>query len=507
MNYNVIYDKSINVDALIENLKLSGAEIIEHFSSLNVLKIAAEGEDFKTVANVLHWEEDIQLMATPSAWHQNRVYSISLPIMQQYYPDNLGAGVTVYLVDSGLEISHPEFENQNVVQLYSYNSTFDDELGHGTKVGSLIVGKTLGVSPEVTLKVVKIPMLAQIPVSTLLAAFDAILFDHSTSTQPKVVNCSWTIIKSQILDMKIAELQAAGLVVVAAAGNTGEAADNFSPVGLNTVIGVAASDAYDRVISWATGASSNWGPEVDITAPGVHVDIATTNGEYAEGSGTSLAAGIVSGIVAQYIVEFPEKNATEIQEKIIERGRPDLLFRNETIYGTTPNLFIAGAGIGSVFDPSQSSRIEVKRGEVVEQELLYRTDVVTDINVEGVIVTGMPRINAAWMEYDKDTHMIKVSPPADVEPAIYRMYVEAFMGEGQRIAVGTFSISVYAETPEENQVAETPEVYFRPEGENVMVVPAVCSNNFCFSAGSCSGTPQKGNQCGCIDAGCGSQAT
>ena len=108
------------------------------------------------------------------------------------------------------------------------------------------------------------------------------------------------------------------------------------------------------------------------------------------------------------------------------------------------------------------------------------------------------------MEYDKDTHMIKVSPPADVEPAIYRMYVEAFMGEGQRIAVGTFGISVYAETPEENQVAETPEVYFRPEGENVMVVPAVCSTNFCFSVGSCSGSPTKGSTCACVSSGCGS---
>ncbi len=102
----------------------------------------------------------------------------------------------------------------------------------------------------------------------------------------------------------------------AAAGNTGVEADTLSPVGLDTVIGVAASDAYDRVISWGSGLSSNWGPEVDLTAPGVDVPIINLNGGYTTGSGTSIAAAIVSGVVAQYIKNNNSLTAQQIQNLV-----------------------------------------------------------------------------------------------------------------------------------------------------------------------------------------------
>lgn len=501
--YNLIYDKNVELQTLKAALENAGATIIKEHPSLGVFTITSDSETFATVAGVISWGADESLQATPSAWHQNRVYSPSLPMVEKVFPKNVGAGATVYLIDSGVDTTHPEFESCNIVPLYSFDGTFTDERGHGTEIAGLIVGKTLGIVNGATLKVVKIPLMQQMSISDLLSAFDAILADHLLTPSVKVINCSWTIVKNQILDTKISELETAGLVVVAAAGNGGIAADDFSPVGLNSVLGVGASDAYDRVISWAPGASTNWGPEVDITAPGITVDVVGPNGTYTTASGTSLSAGIVSGIVAQYIVEFSDKTSSEIQDKIIELASKDLLFRNETIYGTTPNVLVRALGIGSVFDTTQDMSIVVQRGASAQHLLQYREDIVARINTQGVIQVGTQRVNAEWMTYDAATKLITVSPPADYAPGIYRMYVEAFDANGFRMSVVTFSINVYNVSPDENTGDNIQEYYLSPSTDGtVIVLAANCHTGFCWSDGTCSGVPPKGAYCYCFSNQC-----
>jgi hypothetical protein len=503
MIYNIIYDKKVELETLEQNLLQAHTSIVKSFPSLGVITIDTESADFQTIDGVLSWEEDTLIEATPETWHKNRIYSETLPMLENYYPNNLGADKTVYVMDSGIFLEHSEFTNKNIELLYSFDDTFVDTLGHGTAVSSLIVGETLGVSPEVTLKVVKIPMLQSIHISKLLEIFDVVLQDHNLTPEIKVVNCSWTIPKSLLLDTKISELQEAGLVVVAAAGNGGQDANNFSPVGLNSVLGVGASDVYDRVISWGAG-SSNWGPDVDITAPGVGISVAQLNGTIMSTSGTSLSAAIVSAVVAQYMVEFPEMTSLEIQEKIISRAREELLFRNESIYGTTPNKFIAAAGISNIFNPEQNRYIKVKRGESAQQELIYREEIVGRIKTEGTIYFGTPRVNPDWFSYDETTKIFTVSPPEDLTPAIYRIYFQARGKDDGIMANGTFRINVYENTPEENETPENIDIYLGVQNENIVVMPAPCSTNFCFSTGSCYGEPEeKLGSCECINNECG----
>lgn len=500
MNYNIIYNKDIVLETIEQRLLSANATIVKSFPNLGVLTIETTSEEFKTVDGVISWEEDIQLEAVPHSWHKNRIYSNNLPMVETYYPKNLGEGTIVYMVDSGIYMEHEEFTGKSVQLLYSYDETFTDETGHGTAMSSLVIGNTLGVSPNATLKVVKIPMLQSIPVSSLLAAFDAILADHNTTPGVNIVNCSWTIPKSQILDTKITELEHAGLVVVAAAGNSGQAADNFSPVGLNSVLGVGASDAYDRVISWGVGFSSNWGPEVDITAPGIGVSVASLNGSISTLSGTSLATAIVSAVVAQYVTEFQEYTALQIQEKIIDLAREDLLFRNEAIYGTTPNRLVAAISQGSVFDETQDNMIVVKRGEIAERPLLYNESLVTEIATDGVVVLGRQNVNAEWMTYSNETKTIRVTPPEDLTPGKYRMFFRALDEDGNVLSQAVFRINVYANSPDENDGPEIGELYhYVDEDGTVVVTPAACSTNFCVGDGSCTGTPDtKGSPgCGC----------
>lgn len=494
--YNIIYDKNVDVSILQQNLENSGASIVKIYSSLNVITISAVTQDFSSVAGIIKWEENKTIEATPctASWAVNRLYSAGLPMVSTFTPDNTGEGSTVYLVDSGIDTTHPEFESANISVLYSYDNTPDDYSGHGTGVGSLIIGKTLGIAKSASLKSVKILFSTQIQITDLLDAFTAILNDHLlTPSVVKVINCSWSIPKSEILDTKITELEAAGLVVVAAAGNTTEAANNLSPVGLDSVLGVGASDAYDRVLS------GNWGPEVDITAPGVDVDIAIKGGTIATASGTSLATGLVSGIVLQHITKSPEKTAAQIQQEVIAAGIPDMLFRNETIYGTTPNLIAHALGIPNVISISNYF-VDVQKGTTVNQPISYNEQLVSTI-VTGpslVLSSGKIRVNPDWVSYDVTSKTVKLSPPADCENGIYLVWIAALDSNDQRLSWDHISANVYQSSPEENTVpVKIQETYFLadPTLTTVTVTPWYCTQgcpSFCTQTNK-GGTPT----CGC----------
>lgn len=409
--YNVLIEKTADAEKLTSALTAAGATVNAVYLKLHVLNVTAPNTDFATVPGVISFEEDIVLnLVEQTTWANRRICSLTTPMMNLYTPMNMGDGAVVYVVDTGVKRDHSEFDDvqSQIIDLYSFDGTFTDTTGHGTSMTSLIVGKTLGVSPKAIVKTVKIPV-GSVVISALLDAFNAILEDHLQSeTTVKVVNCSWVIPKSQLLDSKIAELQSHNLVVVAAAGNTISDANNFSPVGLDTVLGVAASDAYDRVIAWGENAGSNWGAEVDITAPGIDVPVATLAGTIEDASGTSVAAAIVSGAVLQYIAERASLTAADIQDLVLTSAKTDILFRNETVYGTTPNRFLYLTPKNQLLYPSATA---FKSGDTTtfEIETLGEFD-----NLEFCDFLSTPVVPASWISVIKTgakTYNVTVTPP------------------------------------------------------------------------------------------------
>lgn len=387
--FNLTYSAETNKASLLALLATKGT-VVFSLDSLRVVSIetAETKETLEALAGVVLAEEDIAVTIAPhtATWHLQRLVTEALPLKTNYHPVNSGDSVVVYLMDSGVDSTHAELSEATIINLHSYNSDFSDTVGHGTSLASLINGKTVGVSKNAIVKSVKIPF-GSSTLGVLLTAFDAVLADHSASADVKVVNCSWTIPKSQLLDGKITELQSAGLVVVAAAGNSGVAADTLSPVGLNSVIGVAASDAYDRVIAWASGSSSNWGPEVDVTAPGVEVMTADITGGLSEKSGTSVAAAVVSGAICQYIKQNSASTASQIQTLFLNSTNDDMLFRNETIYGTTPNKIAAVSfEISNKFTTPSKTLFPVKR-EIDTTVVLTLSEINNIYPAEDVIIT------------------------------------------------------------------------------------------------------------------------
>jgi len=489
----VVYDKTTDFTSLESNLVSAGCTILKHLSGLNVLVIECLDTSFETIPGVLAFETENEIIVTEQ-WHLNRITCKSLPMKLLYLPKNLGSGASVYLIDSGVDATHPEFPDANIQHLWSWDNDTTDVNGHGTSMASLIVGSSLGVAPEATLKSVKIPFGTTITTSVLLSAFDAILVDHLLTPDVKVVNCSWTVPKSSILDAKITELQSHGLVIVAAAGNDIAEADTLSPVGLDSVIGVAASDAYDRVVAWAPGAGSNWGPEVDITAPGVDVDVAMLGGATETKSGTSLASSIVSGAACQFIVENPGLTAVQIQEAIVNHSTPDILFRNESIYGTTPNVLLHTLSLGDVFlTPVIGDRtISLQRGATIEVPVTYTTPV-NSLKIHNISIGNIQRTAPEWVTVTND--VVHIAPPEDLPVGKYRIFIQGLVDD---TAIQTFSllVNIYEISPSELEEISL-ETYFvsSTDGTEIVVKQTSCSGG-CFGnfGGTCT-NQSKGCNC------------
>jgi subtilisin family serine protease len=424
--YNITFDPTKKAEVL-SALDAVGAKIHKDHSNLNVLSVNAKNmAQLREIAGVELVETDKTISVVPAAdWHQFRLVSTAMPMVAEYTPQFLGEGVEVYLVDTGINRDHTEFALANsegrIVDLYSNDGTFNDLVGHGTGLASLIIGETIGVAPKATIKNVKIPF-GDVVISDILSALNAVLADATQTPTVKVVNCSWIIPKSEILDTKITELQFSNLVVVAAAGNLIQPADNYSPVGLDTVIGVGASDAYDRVVEWVEGNGSNYGPEVDIFAPGVEVAVAGTTGLH-EVSGTSVSAAIVSGVVTHLIQEHPEMSAAEIQYTLLLQGQRDVLIRDESIYETTPNVLVHTKYIGYVNAWTQPGDILVKKGETIQYtlqpcELLANAEILDYYDSP-----KFPYTLPNWITLERN--VLTISPTAQVEPKKYMGAVSA----------------------------------------------------------------------------------
>ncbi len=218
-----------------------------------------------------------------------------------------GFGGVVYILDSGIESSHPEFQDANIQLLHSFTNEFSDTRGHGTALASVISGKTCGLTGA-TIKVVKI---FDTSVSTLqsdlLSAFDAVLNDYITNGRTlSVVNLSWGMAKNEYIDAKIKYLRNQGLHVVVAAGNSGAPIDNVTPASIPAVLTVGAynqsltpcdfSNYTGESIISNTNEIVNTG-SLDIWAPGEMIWAAGLNGTYGYVAGTSAATAITSGAV------------------------------------------------------------------------------------------------------------------------------------------------------------------------------------------------------------------
>lgn len=233
-----------------------------------------------------------------------------------------GDGIVIAVIDSGIALGHEDLVNK-LVPGYNFvegnHNPYDDH-GHGTFVASIAGAETgnntgiAGVAPLARIMPVKV--MAADGYGSYLAIGEGIRYAADNGAQ--VINLSvGGGSPSFILEDACSYAFNQGAVIVAAAGNTGNSV--HYPAGYdNYCLAVAATDAHDQRPSW-----SNFGPEVDVAAPGSSVwgakydpDDPQRLNDYGRGNGTSFAAPMVSGAAAMLLAYKPFLTNAQVMDLI-----------------------------------------------------------------------------------------------------------------------------------------------------------------------------------------------
>ncbi|GLW46210.1 hypothetical protein Stsp02_18720 [Streptomyces sp. NBRC 14336] len=247
---------------------------------------------------------------TSAPWGLDRIDQTSLPLSGTYtYPDSAGSGVTVYVIDTGVRITHSQISGR---ASYGYDAvdgdtTASDGNGHGTHVATTIAGSTYGVAKKA--KIVAVRVLNNSGSGTtagVIAGIDWVTANHSG---PSVANMSLGGGASTSLDTAVANSIASGVTYAVAAGNSSANASSYSPARVAAAITVGATTSTDARASY-----SNYGSVLDIFAPGSSITAGWHTSDTATNtiSGTSMATPHVAGAAAVYLANHTSSTPAQV---------------------------------------------------------------------------------------------------------------------------------------------------------------------------------------------------
>jgi hypothetical protein len=211
-----------------------------------------------------------------------------------------GANVTVAVIDSGIDIRHPELANA-IADSFDALGSKEGPHVHGTGIAGAIVShaRLMGSAPAA--RILAIRAFGAAPSGAQSTSFIILKgLDYAAAHGAQIVNMSFAGPKDALIERGIAATAAKGIVMVAAAGNAGPKSPPLYPAANQNVIAVSATDAQDRLF-----AASNRGSHIAISAPGVDIFLPAPGEKYQMTSGTSFSAAYVSGLAALML----ERNA------------------------------------------------------------------------------------------------------------------------------------------------------------------------------------------------------
>ncbi|MGW6546705.1 S8 family peptidase [Streptomyces massasporeus] len=252
---------------------------------------------------------------TNAPWGLDRVDQASLPLSGTYtYPDSAGSGVTVYVIDTGVRITHQQISGRasHGYDAVDGDNNASDGNGHGTHVATTIAGSTYGVAKKA--KIVGVRVLNNSGSGTtagVIAGIDWVTRNHSG---PSVANMSLGGGASATLDTAVRNSIAGGVTYAVAAGNSSTTASSSSPARVAEALTVGATTSTDAKASY-----SNYGSVLDIFAPGSSITAGWHTSDTATNtiSGTSMATPHVAGAAAVYLAGHTSSTPAQVATALV----------------------------------------------------------------------------------------------------------------------------------------------------------------------------------------------
>jgi subtilisin family serine protease len=243
-------------------------------------------------------------------------YAIAKLRLPQAHTLAYGANVIIAVIDSGIDVKHPEFANA-IADAFDALGSKEGPHVHGTGIAGAIVShaRLMGSAPAARILAIRAfgvtPKGAESTSYVILKGLD-----YAAAHGAQIVNMSFAGPKDPLIERGIAATIAKGIVMVAAVGNAGPKSPPLYPAANTNVIAVTATDAQDRLF-----AASNRGSHIAISAPGVDIFLPAPDEKYQMTSGTSFSAAYVSGLAALMLERNPALKPDEVRAILMKTAR------------------------------------------------------------------------------------------------------------------------------------------------------------------------------------------